>query len=75
MSCRAWIESSSKNGQLEEFSPNGLLWEVVSKDLANVRSKLAENHLLTLHLPDKSRIFEDYAFGKLNFPKVPRTQT
>lgn len=75
MNLRAWIESSSKNGRLEAFSPNSWLWEIASKDLAEVRSRLAENHLLTLYLPDKSRIFEDYAFGKLISPKVPFART
>ncbi len=59
-----WIKSSDSHGTLSKFSQDRWLWEISEEQLPAVRQALIENNLLTLYLPDMSRILEDY--GKPN---------
>ena len=55
-----WINSTDKYGVLTEFCEDRWLWEIPEEQLPAVRQALIENNLLTLYLPDMSRILEDY---------------
>ncbi len=57
---REWIDSSEAHGTLEKFTEQRWLWTIPKTQLAAVRATLAKNNLLTLYLPDMSRILEDY---------------
>lgn len=61
MTLREWIESSEDNGVLRDFTHKRWLWEIPENKLNAVRRALAKNNLLTLYLPDMSRILESYA--------------
>ena len=56
-----WINSTDKYGVLTEFCEERWLWEIPKEQLPFVRQALIENNLLTLYLPDMSRILKDYA--------------
>jgi len=57
---KEWIESSSSNGVLTPFFEKHWVWEVSTDDIQAIREALNESGLLTLYLPDMSRIYEDY---------------
>lgn len=55
-----WIASSEAHGTLEQFSEQRWLWIIPETQLQSVRGTLAANNLLTLYLPDMSRILDYY---------------
>jgi len=57
---KEWIESSPNYGVLTPFSNEHWVWEIPANKEKAVRKALSENNLLTLYLPDMSRIYEDY---------------
>lgn len=59
-SLREWIEASATHGTLEKFAGQRWLWSIPDDRLKEVRQSLASYNLLTLYLPDMSRILEDY---------------
>jgi hypothetical protein len=57
---KEWIESSPNHGVLTPFSKEHWVWEIPTRDIQAVREALSASNLLTLYLPDMSRIYEDY---------------
>jgi hypothetical protein len=57
---KEWIESSQEHGVLKPFSDEHWIWEIPNERIGAIRDTLNRCNLLTLYLPDMSRIFEDY---------------